>query len=242
MQMEDPDVSLDELMKVMPCPDFPTGGLLLNTPEIRSAYETGRGKLTLRCRTHMEKGNAGRSLIVIDEIPFGISKAQMLEKILKLSEEKKNSVLGSIHDIRDESDRTGMRAVIEVKKDVEPERVLKYLFKYSDMQITFGVNLVAVAEGKPLQMGIKTAIDYYIRHQKEVVTRRTRYELDQARTRAHILEALIVAVDNLDEIIALIRASKNGKEARQRLMERFGFDEAQAQAILDLRLQRLTGL
>ena len=242
LQLDDPDVSLDEIMKVLPCPDFPTGGLLLNTPEIRTAYETGRGKLTLRCRTHFEKGNAGRTVLVIDEIPYGISKAQMLERIQKLSEEKKNSALGQIYDIRDESDRMGMRAVIEIKKDGEPEKVLKYLFKYSDMQITYGVNLVAVAEGKPVQMGIKTALYHFIRHQKNVVTRRTKYELEQARARLHILEALIVAVDNLDEVIALIRASKNGKEARQRLIERFGFDEIQAQAILDLRLQRLTGL
>ncbi len=242
LQMDDPDVTLTDLMKVLPCPDFPTGGLLLDTPEICSAYETGRGKLLLRCRTHIEKGPAGRSLIVIDEIPYGVNKAQMLEKILKLSEEKKDSPLGSIHDIRDESDRTGMRAVVEVKKDADPEKVLKYLFRYSDMQVTFGVNMVAIADGKPVQMGLKEAIGYYIRHQKDVVTRRTKYELEQAKARAHVLEALIVAVDNLDEIIALIRSSKNGKEARQRLMERFSFDEVQAQAILDLRLQRLTGL
>ena len=242
LQLDEPDISLDKVMKVLPAPDFPTGGLLLKTDEIRSAYETGRGKLTLRCRTHMEKGNAGRTLIVIDEIPYGISKSGMLEKILKLSEEKKGSVLQYIHDIRDESDRTGLRAVIEVKKDGDAEKMLKYLFKYSDMQVTFGVNLVAIAEGKPVQMGIREAIGHFIRHQKNVVTRRTQYELDQARARAHILEALIVAVDNLDEVIALIRASRNGKEARARLMERFGFDEVQAQAILDLRLQRLTGL
>ena len=241
MQMDDPDVSLSDLMKAMPAPDFPTGGVLINTPEIRAAYETGRGKLTLRAKVHVENGNAGRTLLCITEVPYGVAKAGMLEKILKLSEEKK-SVLGCIYDIRDESDRTGLRAVIELKKDADPQRVLKYLYKYSDLQVTFGVNMVAVAGGKPLQMGLKTVIGHYIRHQKEVVTRRTRYELDQAKARAHILEGLIVAVDNLDEVIALIRASKNGKEAKQRLMERFGFDDVQAQAILDLRLQRLTGL
>ncbi|MBQ4640629.1 MAG: DNA topoisomerase 4 subunit A [Clostridia bacterium] len=241
MQIDDPDVPLDKLMQAVPAPDFPTGGVLLNTPEIRSAYETGRGKLTLRAKVDVEAGNAGRTLLVITEVPYGVPKAAMLEKILKLSEEKK-AALGCIHDIRDESDRTGLRAVIELKKDADPKKVLAYLYKYSDLQVTFGVNLVAVAEGKPVQMGLKTVIGHFIRHQKEVVTRRTQYELEQAKARAHILEGLIVAVDNLDEVIALIRASKNGKEAKQRLMERFGFTDIQAQAILDLRLQRLTSL
>ncbi len=241
LQMDDPDVPLDDLMKVLPAPDFPTGGVLLNTPEIRAAYETGRGKLTLRAKVAMEQGNAGRTLICITEIPYGVSKAKMLENILKLSEEKKTQ-LGCIHDIRDESDRTGMRAVIELKKEADPQRVLAYLYKYSDLQVTFGVNNVAVAAGKPVQMGLKTMIGHFIRHQRNVITRRTQYELEQAKARAHILEGLIKAVDCLDEIIALIRASKNGKEAKQRLMERFDFTDIQAQAILDLRLQRLTGL
>ena len=241
MQIDNEDVTLSELMKAVPGPDFPTGGILLDTPEIRAAYETGRGKLTVRAKVTLEPGPAGRTLLVIHEIPYGVAKAAMLEKILKLSEEKK-AQLGCIHDIRDESDRTGMRAVIELKKEANPQKVLAYLYKYSDLQVTFGVNMVAVAEGKPVQMGLKTVIGHFIRHQKEVVTRRTRYELEQAKARAHILEGLIIAVDNLDEVIALIRASKNGKEAKHRLMDRFGFTDVQAQAILDLRLQRLTGL
>lgn len=241
LQIDNEDVALDQLMQVLPAPDFPTGGVLLDTPELRAAYETGRGKLTLRAKVTIEPGPAGRTLLVVSEIPYGIAKAQMLEKILKLSEEKK-AALGCIHDIRDESDRTGMRAVIELKKEANPQKVLAYLYKYSDLQITFGINMVAVAAGKPVLMGLKTMIGHFIRHQKEVVTRRTRYELEQAKARAHILEGLIIAVDNLDEVIALIRASKNGKEAKQRLMDRFGFTDAQAQAILDLRLQRLTGL
>ncbi len=240
-QIDDADITLDELMKLLPAPDFPTGGILLDTPEIRQAYETGRGKLTVRARVHVEDGSAGRKLICITEVPYGVNKAQMLEKILRLSEEKKNQ-LGGIYDIRDESDRTGMRAVVEVRKDADVGRILRILYKYSDLQVTCGVNLVAVAEGKPLTMGLKTVLAYYIDHQRTVVRRRTEYELAQAKARAHILEALIVAVDNLDEVIALIRASRNGREARTRLMDRFGFDEAQAQAILDLRLQRLTGL
>ena len=241
MQIDDPDVSLDKLMTVVPGPDFPTGGILLDTPEIRAAYETGRGKLTLRAKVTLEPGPSGRTLIVIHEIPYGVAKAAMLEKVLKLSEEKKAS-LGCIHDIRDESDRSGMRAVIELKKEANPQKVLAALYKYSDLQVTFGVNMVAVAAGKPVQMGLRTVIGHFIRHQKDVVTRRTQYELDQAKARAHILEGLIIAVDNLDEVIALIRASKNGKEAKQRLMDRFGFTDIQAQAILDLRLQRLTNL
>ncbi len=241
MQIDDENVPLSALMKVLPAPDFPTGGVLLDTPEIRAAYETGRGKLTLRAKVEIEPGPAGRTLLVIAEVPYGVPKAAMLEKILKLSEEKK-AALGCIHDIRDESDRTGLRAVIELKKEANPQKVLAYLYKYSDLQVTFGVNMVAVAAGKPVQMGLKTVISHFIRHQKDVVTRRTQYELDQAKARAHILEGLIVAVDNLDEVIALIRASKSGKEAKQRLMDRFAFSDAQAQAILDLRLQRLTGL
>ena len=184
---------------------------------------------------------AGRKLLVITEVPYQINKAAMLEKILKLSEEKK-AALGCIYDIRDESDRTGMRAVIELKKDADPQRVLAYLYKYSDLQITFGVNMVAIAEGKPLLMGVKSMLHYFIEHQKNVVTRRTRYELAQAQARAHILQGLMIAVDNLDEVIALIRASKNPKEAKQGLMARFELDDVQAQAILDMRLQRLTNL
>lgn len=241
LQIDDENVPLDKLMQVLPGPDFPTGGILLDTPEIREAYATGRGKLTLRAKVDIEQGSAGRWLLVITEMPYGIPKAQMLEKILRLSEEKK-AALGCIYDIRDESDREGLRAVIELRKEADPKKVLQYLYKYSDLQVTFGVNMVAVAAGKPVLMGLKDVIGHFIRHQKEVVTRRTKYELEQAKARAHILEALIVAVDNLDEIIAMIRASKNGKEAKSRLMERFGFDDAQAQAILDLRLQRLTGL
>ena len=240
-QIDNPEISLDELMKHVPAPDFPTGGVLLDTPEIRAAYETGRGKLTLRARTHVEDGPAGRKLIVITEIPYQVNKAAMLEKILKLSEEKK-AALGCIYDIRDESDRMGMRAVIELRKDADVDKVLGYLFKYSEMQITFGVNMVAIADGKPRLLSLRRAIRYYIRHRKNVVTARTQYDLDKARARAHILEGLMVAVDNLDEVIALIRRSENPKTAKAGLMERFALTEIQAQAILDMRLQRLTNL
>ena len=240
-QMEDPEISLDDLMKILPGPDFPTGGVLVNNEEIRRGYETGRSKLTLRARVHVEEGTSGKKLLVITEIPYQINKSAMLEKILKLSEEKKVA-LGGISDIRDESDRTGMRAVIELKRDTDPARVLAYLYKYSDLQITFGVNMVAIANGKPVLMSLKELIGCYIDYQKKVVTRRTEYELKQAKARAHILEGLMIALDNLDEVIALIRASKSPKEAKFALMERFSLSEAQAQAILDMRLQRLTNL
>ena len=240
-QMENPDISLDELMRILPGPDFPTGGVLLNNEEIRRGYETGRGKLTLRARVHVEDGTNGKKMLVITEVPYQVNKAAMLEKIHKLSEEKKVA-LGGICDIRDESDRTGMRAVIELRKDVSPEKVLAYLYKYSDLQVTFGVNMVAIADGKPVLLTLKQLIDGYITYQKRVVTRRTEYELKQAKARAHILEGLMIALDNLDEVIALIRASKSPKEARVALMERFALTEVQAQAILDMRLQKLTGL
>lgn len=239
--MDKPEATLEEIMQVMPAPDFPTGGVLIRNKEIANAYQTGRGKLTLRAKVHIEDGHLGRKLIVITEVPYQVSKAAMLEKILKLSEEKK-AQLGGIYDIRDESDRTGLRAVIELKRDVDPMTILAVLYKYSDMQVTFGVNMVAIADGRPMQMGVKALLSYYIAHQKRVVTRRTQYELTQAKAREHILEGLMVAVDHLDEVIALIRKSKNPKEAREQLQNRFGLTDTQAQAILDMRLQRLTGL
>ena len=228
-------------MRVLPAPDFPTGGVLLDTPEIRTAYETGRAKLTLRARAHIEKGPLGRSLIVITEIPYGVNKADMLSKILKVSEEKK-AMFSCIHDIRDESDRSGLRAVIEIKKDFDAAKILQKLYKYSDLQVTYGVNMVAIKDGKPVQLGLIALLDAFIDHQKNVITRRSRYDLENAKARAHIVEGLIHAVDILDDIIKTIRASNNGKEARERLCAQFGFTELQAQAILDLRLQRLTGL
>ena len=239
--LEKPDISLDELMKILPGPDFPTGGILVDNEEIRQGYETGRSKLSVRARLHLEDGTAGRKLIVITEVPYQVNKAAMLEKIQRLTDEKK-AALSGIYDIRDESDREGLRAVIELKKDADADKILAYLYKYSDLQVTFGVNMVAIAGGKPLQLGLKDMLRYFAEHQKNVVTRRTQFELKQAEARAHILQGLMIAVDNLDEVIRLIRASKTPKEARGRLMEAFDLDEIQAQAILDMRLQRLTNL
>ena len=241
-QIDDPKITTAGLMKYIKAPDFPTGGVLAaGDGELVQAYETGRGKLQVRAKVHIEDGSAGRKLIVVDEIPYQVNKAAMLEKILHLSEEKK-SLFSGIYDIRDESDRMGMRAVVELRKEANVEATLNALYKYSDMQTTYGVNIVAIADGKPMQMGLKTVIAYYIKHQKDVVTRRTKYDLAQAEARAHILEGLIIAVDNLDEVIRIIRSSKTPKEARERLMQRFALDEIQAQAILDMRLQRLTNL
>ena len=239
--IDDPRLTTSELMRYIPGPDFPTGGIVAADAELFQAYETGRGKLSVRAKTHFENGTSGRKLIVIDEIPYQINKAALLERILRVSEEKK-TMLAGIHDIRDESDRSGMRAVVELKRDVDPEKILNILFKYTDLQTTFGVNMVAIADGKPKLMGLKQILRYYIDYQKQVVTRRTQYELDQAESRAHILEGLIIAVDNLDEVIRLIRGSRNPREAKTRLMERFQLSDIQAQAILDMRLQRLTNL
>ncbi len=241
LRMDKPDVSLDEMMKILPCPDFPTGAYLIRSNEIRVAYETGRGKLTMRAHAEIETLKNGKKLIVVTEFPYQVNKAKALEDILKVSQEKK-LLFSGIADIRDESDRTGIRAVIEIKKDADAEKILQYLYKYSDLQLTFGVNMVAIANGKPQQMGLLEILDHYIRHQEDVVTRRTRFDLDAARKREHILEGLTIAVLNIDEVIALIRASKTPKAAKEGLMERYKLTEIQAQAILDLRLQRLTNL
>ena len=239
--LENPKITTRELMKYIPGPDFPTGGVMSCTEELVQAYETGRGKVQLRAKVDMEKGSAGRTLLVMTEMTYGKNKAALLEKILKLSEEKKE-LFADIYDIRDESDRTGMRAVIELKKDANPEQVLAGLYKYTELQDTVGINMVCIADGKPMQLGLKAILEYYLRHRKNVVLRRTKYDLDKALARAHILEGLIIAVDNLDEVIRLIRSSKTPKEAKERLMQRFSLTDIQAQAILDMRLQRLTNL
>ncbi len=239
--LDNPRIKIADLIKIMPAPDFPTGGFLLESPEIAQSYETGRGKLTMRARTHFEEVKGGKTRIVVDEFPYQVNKAACLSKILEITQEKK-AMFAAVSDIRDESDRMGTRAVIEIKKDGDPERILQLLFKYSDLQCTFGANYVAIADGKPQQLNLKQIIEYYVRHQRAVVTRRTKTELEIARKRCHILEGLMVAVNNLDRVIKLIRASKSPKEAREGLMKTFNLTEVQAQAILDLRLQKLTNL
>lgn len=240
-RIKNPKISLDEIMKIIPCPDFPTGGYIIRSDEIRNAYATGRGKLINRAKTHIEELKNGKKLIVVTEFPYQVNKARALEGILKLVQDKKAAFSG-VTAIRDESDRTGIRAVIELKKEADAQKVLKQLFKYSDLQKTFGVIMVAIAEGKPKQLSLLELIDHYIRYQEEVVTKRTKYELDAAKHRAHILDGLLIALLNIDEVIALIRASKSSKVAKAGLMERFELTAVQADAILDLRLQRLTNL
>lgn len=239
--MDNPKITIKELMSIMPAPDFPTGGYILQSDQIEQSYQTGRGKLTMRARTHFEEMKNGKTKIVITEFPYQVNKASALEKILAVTQEKK-SLFSAVSDIRDESDRTGVRAVIEIKKEGDPEKILQYLFKYTDLQCTFGSNFVAIANGRPQQLNLKQIVGHYIRHQREVVTRRTKNELEVAQKREHILAGLMIAVDNVDLVIKLIRSSKNPKEAREKLMERFKLSEIQAQAILDLRLQRLTNL
>ncbi len=241
LQMENPNVSLEELLTIIKGPDFPTGGAIIGRDEIRRAYETGRGKIILRAKVDIENVAGGKKLLVIKEIPYQVNKSNLLGKILKLSEEKKGLLTGIV-DIRDESDRNGIRAVIEIKRDADAEKILNYLYKYSDLQVTFGVNMVAIADGKPQQLGLKDIIAYYIQHQKDVVTRRTRYDLEKAKAREHILEGLIIAIQNIDRVISIIRESKNPSIARENLIMEFKLTEIQAQAILDMRLSRLTNL
>ncbi|MGI6315993.1 MAG: DNA gyrase/topoisomerase IV subunit A [Christensenellales bacterium] len=240
-QMDDPHIKTDALMKIIPGPDFPTGGMIIGNEGIREAYETGRGKIRIRSKCTIENAPGGKKAIVIHEVPYQVNKAAMLEKILRLSEERKD-VLGVISDIRDESDREGLRAVIEIRKGGDPEKILQYLYRYSDLEVTFGINMVAIAESKPKQLSLKEINAVYIRHQQNVVTRRLRYDKEQAEAREHILEGLVVALYNIDEVIAIIRGSATVPEAKRNLMRRFDFTGIQAQAILDMRLQRLTSL
>jgi len=240
-QMENPRITLKEMMKIIKGPDFPTGGTIINGSEIENAYATGRGKLLVRAKTTIENAANGKKLIVINELPYQVNKARMLENILKLREEKKG-ILSQISDIRDESDRNGMRAVIELKKDAEVPKILSYLYKYSDLQVTFGVNMVAIAEGKPQQLSLLELNRYYIEHQKDVERKRVRHDLDEARAREEILNGLVIAIKNIDKVIKIIRSSPTVKVARERLRETFELSERQATAILEMRLQRLTGL
>lgn len=237
--IDNPDIPIDDMMKYIKGPDFPTGGLILGKQGIRDAYATGKGKILIRARTAIEELPNNRSRIIISEIPYQVNKAKLIEKIAELVRDKK---LEGISDIRDESDREGMRIVIEVKKDANPNVVLNYLFKHTQMQETFGVIMLALVDGQPKIMNLKEILFHYINHQKDVLIRRTRYDLEKAEARAHILEGLLIALDNIDEVINIIRSSRTIQIAKDALMERFGLSERQAQAILDMRLQRLTGL
>lgn len=238
--IDKPTISLNEMMKIIPGPDFSTGGYIIAN-ELKQAYETGKGKITLRAKYAVEQGDYGKKLIVITELPYQTNKADLLRKIMLLKEDKKE-LLSGITEIVDESDRTGMRAVIAVKKEADVDSVLNVLFKYTDLECTFGINMVAIAGGKPKQLGLLEIIRHYTNYQKQVVVRRCKFELKEAEARCHILEGLIIGVHNVDEVVRIIKTAENTGDARRKLMERFSLSEKQAQAILDLRLARLAKL
>jgi DNA gyrase subunit A len=237
--IEDPDLADEELAKHIKGPDFPTGGVIIGHRGIRDAILTGRGSVRVQAKAHTEQIKGNRTQIVVTEIPYQVNKSYLLQKIAELVKERK---LDGISDLRDESDRTGMRIVIELKREAVPKVVLNNLYKQTQMQQSFGVNLVALVDGVPKTLSYKQVLKHYIAHQFEVVTRRTRYELQRAQARAHILEGLLIALSNLDEVVAIIRRSRSVETARKNLMKTFKLSERQAQAILDLRLQRLTAL
>ncbi len=236
---EDRDTDIDELMEIVKGPDFPTGASILGRKEIEKAYRTGRGKIKVRAVTNIEPMNNGKQRIIVSELPYMVNKARLIEKIAELVKDKR---IDGITELRDESDRSGMRICIETRKDVNANVLLNQLFKHTQLQDTFGVIMLALVDNQPKILNLKEMLTYYLEHQKDVVTRRTKYELNKARERAHILEGLLKALDVIDEVIRIIRASKNVAEARESLIEAFAFSEAQAQAIVDMRLRALTGL
>ena len=237
--IDHPDCEVRDLMEFIKGPDFPTGGIIMGKNGIMEAYSTGRGRIVTRAKTEIEEMTANRQRIVVTEIPYMVNKARLVEKIAELVHDKR---LEGISDIRDESDRKGMRIAIELKRDVNANVVLNYLYKHTQMQETFGAIMIALVDGAPKVLSLKQMLHYYIQHQVEVIERRTRYDLNKAEARAHILEGLLKALDIIDEVIHTIRSSQTTQIARERLVNELGFSEKQAQAILDMRLQRLTGL
>jgi DNA gyrase subunit A len=233
------EITIDEILQIVKGPDFPTGGIIYGGQGIRDACETGRGRIVVRAKTDMELTHSGRESIIVSEIPYMVNKAEMIRKIADLINEKK---LEGISYINDESDRNGMRIVIILKKDASFNVVLNNLYKYSALQTSFSVNNIALVKGRPKTLNTKDLIHYFVKHRHEVVIRRTKFDLDQAEKRAHILEGLIIASDNIDEVVAIIRASQTPEMARERLMERFGLTDIQARAIVEMRLRQLTGL
>ncbi|MDY5478912.1 MAG: DNA gyrase subunit A [Peptostreptococcus porci] len=233
------DCSVDELLKYVKGPDFPTAATIVGTEGIKEAYKTGRGKVKVRAKAEIEELPKGRQQIVITEIPFQVNKARLVERIAELVKEKK---VEGISDLRDESNRHGMRIVIELKRDTNANIVLNNIYKHSQLEDTFSIIMLSLVNGTPRILNLKEVIHYYVEHQREVITRRTQFELDKANARAHILEGLRIALDNIDRVINIIRSSANGQIAKEKLIEEFAFSDIQAQAILDMRLQRLTGL
>ncbi|CCK82877.1 DNA gyrase, A subunit [Lactobacillus equicursoris 66c] len=239
MLMKDPDVTTRELMKAIPGPDFPTGGILMGRSGVLHAYETGKGNIVVRAKTEIETEKSGRERIVVTEIPYLVNKAELVQKIAELARDK---VIDGITGIRDESDQSGMRITIDVRRDASASVVLNNLFKETQMQSNFAMNMVAIVDGAPKFLTLKEMLQHYLAHQEDVITRRTKFDLDKAEARAHILEGLRIALDHIDEIVNLIRNSESSDIAKAGLISRFKLDDRQAQAILDMRLVRLTGL
>ncbi len=237
--IDQPDVSIDELNTIIKGPDFPTGALILGRDGIRKAYHTGKGSITLRARAQIETLQNGRNRIVVTELPYGVNKARLIERIAELHRDRK---IEGITDLRDESDRTGLRIAIELRRDANPHVILNQLYKFTALQQSFGIIMLALVENRPRLLNLKQMLHYYVQHQLEVIVRRTQFDLDKALARAHILEGLLKALDIIDEVISTIRSSPTTDEARSRLMANFGFTEVQAQHILDMQLRRLTAL
>ena len=238
-KVDDKETTIDELMTIVKGPDFPTGATILGTRGINEAYRTGRGKIKVRAVTDIEPMANGKNRIVVTELPYMVNKARLIEKIADLVKEKK---IDGITELRDESDRSGMRVCIELRRDVNPNVILNQLYKHTQLQDTFGVIMLALVDNEPKVLNLYDALSVYLRHQEDVVTRRTKYDLNKAEERAHILKGLLIALDHIDEVIKIIRAAKNVAEAKAQLIESFGLDDAQAQAIVDMRLRALTGL
>ena len=237
--IDDPDITIDGLMKYIKGPDFPTAGIIQGVKGIEDTYRTGRGSITVRAKTEIEDMDRGEHRIVVTEIPYQVNKARLIESIADLQRQK---VLDGITALRDESDRSGMRIAIELRADVSPDIMLNNLFKHTQMQVNFGAIMLALVDGHPRILNLKQILYYYLKHQEEVITRRSQYELDKARAKAHILEGLLIALDHIDEVIKTIRESRTDDVAKQALMSKFGLSEKQAIAILDMRLRKLTGL
>lgn len=239
--IDNPKINLKEMMKHIPAPDFPTGGYIISGDGLKQAYETGKGKIYIRAKVHIETAENDKKNIVITELPYQVNKAALLQKMVELRDDKKE-LLAGIAEICDESDRNGMRAVIRVKKDYDPIPILEYFFKSTNLQTSFSINMIAIAEGRPKLMGLLEIIRHYVHYQREIVYRRTKFDLDIAKEREHILEGLVIAVKNIDEVVKIIKTSESPAVAKERLKVRFKLSDKQAQAILDLRLAKLTSL
>ncbi|MBQ9370142.1 MAG: DNA topoisomerase 4 subunit A, partial [Clostridia bacterium] len=238
--IDNPHIKLEELMTIIKGPDFPTGGILFAGEELRQAYETGKGKVTIAARMHIEKEGDKKS-IVITELPYQVNKSKLLQKINELRESRKEPFV-QIADILDESDRQGLRATIKLKRDADADRIVKLLLKHTDLQTNFGINMVVIADGKPRLMGLKEILKYYLDYQRTLIQRRTRFDLNAAKERDEILRGLLIAIRNIDEVIAIIKGAKNVNEAKDNLRQRFTLSEKQANAIVEMKLRRLTNL